>query len=370
MVEERMRTIWIRPEKLRHFGSAEDAAFCLITNTDLVDSFEFDGQAYRTYLKVAYDGERNFEALLRDCVPQSAHILVISPGAFIESPRPEALGARRKLMVMPCNSTPCTIDAIHHYLEAMQRTDPVAEAARADRFFDKGREASRLVFVNDRYGTRATFDHLDERYEWNQQAGPIGWGEQQIAPSGELSVLPTDIMSFDPHLRLSIDGEIALSGEVAIHSGRPSYIDQDRARIHSRLSAMRDHAVIATVEAGVIVSVRPSAPPAEPASSMIEALLDVDSRYRIVWEAGFGINPDIPLLPGNFGMNEPYGGSTGCAHWGLGLTPHTQYALILICPGTRVETDRGEILVGPSPGGAIGTTTPSIAPALAAADRM
>ena len=49
-------------------------------------------------------------------------------------------------------------------------------------------------------------------------------------------------------------------------------------------------------------------------------------------------------------MNEVYGGTEGCLHWGLGLTPYTQYHLDIISPGTTVYTDAGEVVLG-VPGG-------------------
>jgi len=48
-------------------------------------------------------------------------------------------------------------------------------------------------------------------------------------------------------------------------------------------------------------------------------------------EIGFAHNVTLQLLDGNHAMNEVYGGlnegSDGCLHWGLGLTPYTQYHL-------------------------------------------
>ena len=45
-------------------------------------------------------------------------------------------------------------------------------------------------------------------------------------------------------------------------------------------------------------------------------------------------------------MNEVYGGEHGCLHWGLGLTPFTQYHLDIISPDTTVYTENGEVILG------------------------
>ncbi len=41
-----------------------------------------------------------------------------------------------------------------------------------------------------------------------------------------------------------------------------------------------------------------------------------------------------------------YGATDGCLHWGLGLTPYTQYHLDIISPDTTVYTDSGNIVLG------------------------
>jgi hypothetical protein len=93
-----------------------------------------------------------------------------------------------------------------------------------------------------------------------------------------------------------------------------------------------------------MASSRSSAPP-----TLLEALFAIDSRYRVLWEIGIGINTELEPLPGNAGMNETYGAEEGVVHWGLGLTPYTQYALILLTPECRVLDSQGATLAGPGP---------------------
>ena len=344
--DERGRVI-VRPQRYRQFGPPEGACFYLVTNPDLLDRFviEADG-AYRRTARLGFEAGDSVEDLL-SAAAEPAHILVISPEWLFRSPTPEQLGRGRKLVAMPCNSTPTSLEAVLHFLEAMERTDPSAQQAFADRFFELAESSDRLEIVDDRHGTQAVFQHLGSDYEWNLQAGVLDWGGQQIGPPGEISALPAQVMQFDPSLRLQIDGELALCGQPIVHSGMPSFSQPDQLRLYERLATAKDQAVIATVRAGVVSAVRAANPDAEPAARMLDSLFEVDSRYRIIWELGVGINGALELMPGNLGMNEVYGGMNGTVHCGFGLTPFTQYAIIVLCPGSRLIGGDGTVLAGP-----------------------
>jgi len=338
----------VNPDRIRHFGPTDGAAFCLVTNPGLVEKFAFGAaRKYSSAKIVALPDDRPLHALFGAEIPESSHVLVISPEKFLTSPEAQSLG-RRKLIVMPCASTPCGRDAIAHFLAVVERSDPEREAAFVDRFFKLGEASDRLEFVDDEYGTRAVLKHLDESYEWNVQAALLDWGDQQIAPSGEISVVPGSIMEFDPSLALALDGEIALKGALAVHCGAVSYYEPDRSRLFESLSTIREHAVVVRVREGRIAEVRATHRLSEPAAEALTALIEIDSRYATIWECGFGINAEHVLFGGNCGMNESYGGPSGCCHWGLGLTPFTQYALIILCPQTRALGKDGAHLAGPA----------------------
>ncbi|MCC3770749.1 hypothetical protein [Streptomyces sp. UNOC14_S4] len=339
--------IAVDPGRLQQFGDPQGAVFCLVTNPGLTKEIEITGgEGYAACLTVPMDEGESFEDVLRERVPEPAHVLAISPGAFFASPRSEDLGPRRKLMAMACNSTPTTLETVRHFLGVMERTSAAEQGAFSDTFFDRLEAADHLVYRDDRRGTVAVLDHLADGLEWNQQAGPLDWGEQQIVPSGEISVLPVEITEFHEDLRLPLQGEIVLSGHPILHNGTPSYTRRDQARVHARLAAMTGSAVVARVEDGAITGLRADTPGALPAVEMLEAMFAVDSRYRIVWEIGHALNTSLDLLPGNHAMNEVYGGTEGCLHWGLGLTPYTQYHLDIIAPGTTVYTDTGTRVLG------------------------
>jgi hypothetical protein len=337
----------VDPARVRQFGEAVGTHFRLVTDATHADAFVIStGAQYESCAVMAVEDGMEFEEVISSRVPEPAHVLVISPSRFFESPPDELIGPRRKLLAMACNSTPTDLDVIRHFLRVIERTDPAEQDAFAERFFDTIEQAEHLEVVH--MGTRSTlrFDHLREDYVWNQQAGSVDWGEQQIVPSGEISVLPIEIRSFDSALCLALNGELTLNGHPILHSGTPSHLRTDQARLHQELLAMRDHPIVATIEGGRISALRATGPGCAPAVEALEAMFHVDSRYRIVWEIGHAVNTALDLLPGNHAMNEVYGGDRGCLHWGLGLTPYTQYHLDIISPGTRVLTDRGVPVLG------------------------
>ncbi len=346
-----MKKIKINPSRLRQFGETKGLHFRVVTSESIAPYIEInrdDDYASRDVNVIA--SMEDFQELLKSArIPNDAHILVIAPDVFFQSPKPEILGERRKLMAMACNSTPTSINTISYFLEIMERTDPEDQKQRTDRFFETGEASEYFLFRDTQYGTEATFHHLDDSYLWNEQTGYINWGEQQIAPAGEISVLPLDIQQFNEHLRLDINGQLAFKGQSVLHNGTPSYLRTDQQRIYTALDSIWDHAVIAEIKKGQISSVRESHPSALPARKMLETMFEVDSRYSVIWEIGFAVNCNLEILRGNHAMNEVFGNRNGSMHWGLGLTPYTQYHLDIITPGTTIYNHRNEAIFGEMP---------------------
>lgn len=338
--------IGINPSLISQLGSTEDATFCLVTNPEMAELFVLNRDAgYRDYRIVPFRSGDSFEQLLTHVIPERSHILVISPGRFFESPPSELLG-RRKVIAMACNSTPTDPDIIRHFISVIERTSATEQEHFSDVFFEMIEEADHLEYRNERYGTSAVLEHFSRDLVWNQQAGRVDWGEQQIVPSGEISVLPIEITDFDEEASLPLNGELTFHGYPILHNGTPSFTRADQARIHRQLAPMQDHAIIAQIVDGRITGIRPVDEGATPAVKMLEAMFEVDSRYQHLWEIGHALNTSLDLLPGNHAMNEVYGGAKGCLHLGIGLTPYTQFHLDVIVPGTTVYTDSGQIVLG------------------------
>lgn len=342
-----MNDIVVRPERYRQLGAAEGATFCLITNSDLRDRIKLEHSGNYSDYQIYYNDEQDqIESLLKNELPEHAHVLVVSPLTFFRSPDQEYIGARRKLIAMACNSTPTPITDVIHFLRMIENTRPDIQQQFVDRFFDQGPKIEQMVICDDERGTEAVFKHLRDDYEWNIQAGYLDWGEQQISPSGEVSVLPADIWEFSDTLKLAIDGEITFCGLPILHSGEVSFLRQDQQRIFDGLKSMHTSPIVAKVENGMVTALRAVEKKGESAVRMLETLFHVDSRYRTIWELGFAVNTTLELIWDNRAMNEVYGASSGCLHFGIGLTPYTQYHLDIICPGTTIYDEKGNVFFG------------------------
>lgn len=339
--------VTINPARLSPFGSAEGSVFCLMTNPEVADQITVIQDApYREYVTVLLGPDDKFDDVLTQQVPEEAHVLVVSPNHFFASPEPEILGPRRKLMAMACNSTPTTMETIQHFVGVMERTSAAEQDAFSETFFELAETTDHLVYVDEKHGTRATLDHLREDLVWNQQAGSLDWGDQQLVPAGEISVLPIGIMEFDEKLNLPLDGDIAFRGYPILHGGEMSFTREDQARIQRAFQPLQHYAIVAHVEHGRMTSLRPFEPEAAGLVRMLESMFEVDSRYELVWEIGHAMNTSLDILGGNHAMNETYGSTHGCLHFGLGITPYTQYHLDIIAPDMTVYTESGQVVLG------------------------
>jgi len=343
-----MNNLELNPGEIKVFNDHDNFHFCLVTNSEIEGNiFVKEDGGFKTYKKYIINDENNFEKLLSASIPEKSCIVVISPYVFFQSPPQEMLNNRR-LIAMACNSTPTSLEDINHFWKCVINTDHIEQQKITDNFFSIGERAKYLKFIDYENETSAIFNHLQEDYLWSEQTGIMSDGEQQLAPSGEISVLPLNIQNFDETLRLNFNGSIALHGTPILHNGTPSFTRDDQKRMYSRLNAMSSSAIIADIKDGEITNIKASTPIANKAVDMMQSMFDVDSRYRILWEIGFAINKNLVLRDGNHAMNETYGGPNGTIHFGLGLTPYTQYHLDIVCQNMNVLTDKDFYLIGPN----------------------
>jgi hypothetical protein len=337
--------VTVSPGACRQFGES-NSAFFLITDADLAGWFTLGESDYgKTEVVAARPGASLGEIIGE--LPDESAVLVAARTLFVREADLAGIGDR-KVAVLPCGSTPVTPQHIRYFLEVVERTDPIEQAARADRFFDAVAESSGLVLADAVQRTECGFDPSLDSYVWNQQAGPIEPGEQQIAPAGELSVLPMEITDFDPSRRLDMDGSLTLRGEPIVHAGYDPAIAGQQAELYDRLVALRKHPVVIEVEGGKITNCRAGSPAPEGirAAMALNELFAADPQYRVVWELGFGINTTMSVVPANCGLNEVYGATNGVVHLGIGLTPFTRFALTFLCPATSVIDSSGTTLLG------------------------
>jgi len=342
--------ITIAPAEIGQFGGAGNT-FCLVTTEARIDDFVLapDG-AYRNLLTLPLPTGADLADLLADQVPQDADVLVVCPDRFLASPSQEAIAGRR-LAVIPAGSTPLTWEQVRYFLQVAERNDVVQQGKVADTFFESAERASELRITDASHGTAAVFEHRAGDYSWNQQAGPLGAGEQQILPAGELSVLPVDITGFDPDARLAISGSLTLRGWPIVHRYDVPDDLVDQHRLFTVLRDLVTHPVILHVVDGVIERHEATDAGGNCVAATLQDLFDADPRYRTIWELGFGINTDLDVLPGNCGPNEVYGAIDGAFHLGLGLTPTTRFALTFSCPGSSLTTPAGQVVLGAGPRG-------------------
>jgi hypothetical protein len=335
----------VDPAALRQFGDSSKAFF-LITDRHLASRFVLADSPYAD-CRIIGIGPDDPVGRLIDDLPDESAILIAAPGRFVRDEDLAGLGGRR-VCIMPCGSTPVRSEHIAYFLTVMERTDPVAQAKRAESFFDAVAAAGTLRLIDDRQQTECGFAAGSAEYVWNQQAGVLEPGEQQIAPAGELSVLPMEIIDFDPARRLALDGSLTLRGEPIVHAGYDRRLDAEQAQLYRNLQPLNRHPVVLEVEHGLIVRCTAGGPTPESTlvATTLNRLFAADPRYRTVWELGFGINTAMNVVPANCGMNEVYGAENGVVHLGIGLTPFTRFALTFLCPATRLADRDGTTILG------------------------
>ncbi|WP_052046111.1 hypothetical protein [Candidatus Paracaedibacter symbiosus] len=341
-----MQQIQINPHLYKQFGENKGCHFRLLTNSQLKDSFTINKGDYESAELSLFDTAKDFKQIVLS-LPRPIHILIISPYCMTEFPRDEEMGEDYKLMTLPCSSSEIDLESIRYYLEVMERTDLDAQKEWSNNFFAVAEKSKHLKFVDTETKTEATFYHMSDEYEWFEQLGMIPWGGQQFVPSGEISVFSLFHNPPGAVKNINITGEITFSGYSIVNSGNPSFLEQDRERIYNKLSSLMKGKIIFEIQEGRL---NPKAvhcdKEAQEAYDILQSLFEVDSRYNLLWEIGFGANTNMEALQANRTPNEVYGHRNGCIHWGLGLTPRTQYHLDIICPNTIVMDDQGTIITG------------------------
>ncbi|MFD7916034.1 hypothetical protein ACFV30_35915 [Streptomyces sp. NPDC059752] len=321
--------------------------FCLITSENGGELLSLlPGDGYSRVVHLTLPRGTRLGTLIAESVPPDAHVLAVCPGRFLDSPTPQELGAR-KLAVLPAGSTPLTDEYVRYFLRSAAKTDIAQQAATAEEFFDLVAASDGLTIVDDASGTEAEFDHTVGDCVWNQQAGVLEPGDQQIFPSGKLSVTAAEITTFEPEARLlGLHGDLTLRGWPIVHRHADPADGAEQQRLFEALSPLVSHAVTLHVTAGSIEGVTPQTSGAAPAAAELDKLLTDDPRYRVIWELGFGINTTTEVIPANCGPNEVYGATGGVVNLGLGITPATRFALAFLCPRSSLLTSDGTAVLG------------------------
>ncbi|KWT61527.1 hypothetical protein ADL21_12495 [Streptomyces albus subsp. albus] len=336
----------ITTSDLGQFGEPAET-FCLITTEQYAEPLSLlPGDGCSRVLRLTLPPGARLGEVIEQSVPEDAHVLAVCPGRFLDSPAERELGGR-KLAALPAGSTPLTGEHISYFLRTAARTDATQHARVAEEFFDRVGESRRLTIVDDVSGTEAEFDHELGDCVWNQQAGVMEAGDQQIFPPGKLSVTAAEITTFAPDARLlGLNGDLTLRGWPIVHRHEDPADGPDQQRLFEALTPLVANAVTLHITAGRIEGVTPQTAAAAPAAAELDKLLTDDPRYRVIWELGFGINTTTEVIPANCGPNEVYGATGGVVNLGLGVTPATRFALAFLCPRSSLLTSDGTAVLG------------------------
>lgn len=261
---------------------------------------------------------------------RSASVLWIADDEFEHYTDEEIAGC--KVAAISGFSAPLGVETLARTLRLVTETDYALETRLEKAFLEELDDAARIVFVSERFGTRAVFEHQTVEH-WFSLHGALGWGQQVVLPTGELSALVNESGAYEDAARFALDGEVVLFGQPIVHRGGHEVSLEQTARAYANLASMRSDPVIASIERGVIVGLRSAVPASNAFLSGLSGLFSADERYRKIHEIGFGTHRGCnPLVDGNYFPNERYPG----VHLGIGLGSYTQFHVDLV--STEIET--------------------------------
>lgn len=347
------------------YGQADGCRFIAIVSREFFDQLDLDteGSSYQDVEAKAADA-REIPSIL-ESFDGRHHVFCVTSDASFRSPSPRAVW-RLKLGVLPLYSTGASLHKLRRAIKLLEALDYQGQYAQSRSIIKTLGSADRLVLESREFGTVATLSLWDgpDRIHFFNQSGPLGWGHQSVLPNGEISLLADGHGSFSSTSRFALDGDLVILGLPVVHRGScPCQIARagrcteasdcgldERHVPRSRLDAVfSDLAELATsglllrVRAGVIEDLRPLGRRARGDARGLRRLTQLladNENYRKVHELGIGLNPWAGFpREGNFLPNEMLRGP----HFGLGLTPFTEFHVDLTSPklDLRVESNSG-----------------------------
>jgi len=282
--------------------------------------------------EMTWSGPEDREKMLASVEVTSGHrraILWIADSEFEHVAR-ERL-ANGKLAAISVFSDSAWNETLPAIWELVAKTDYLAQQRTEERLVSILRQAARLVFYSPGIG-EASFAYRRAR-NWFSLHGPLGWGDQTVLPTGELSVL-TDTSGAFSDQRLNLDGIVSLRGAPIVHRGSARVGLEAVDALAAALAPLEREVLIAEVRDGAITAVEAYTDGAKHAARALAVLFARDVRYRKIHEVGFGTNACCrPLRSGNFFANERYPG----LHLGIGLGGYTDFHIDLVCADVEVD---------------------------------
>lgn len=242
-----------------------------------------------------------------------------------------------RIAALTSYSRPFSPETLAETLRIVRNTDYVDQLRVENeflRFFD---EADHIAFVDSESDRHAVFEHRATEH-WFSLHGPLGYGQQAVLPSGELSALVDESGAFSSG-RFPLDGSVVLAGQPIIHRGADDVSVDETQATFRRLSTMSTEPAVVEITEGAISAVEPLHPGRTAFSDALSGLIAAEPRYAKVHEIGFGTNPECAdLAASNFFPNERFPG----LHLGIGLGGYTPFHIDLVTTRPRIHAVRAD----------------------------
>ncbi|MGK5730976.1 hypothetical protein [Streptomyces sp. URMC 124] len=319
--------IIVRPEAYRQYPVGR-THFVLVLEKALADFFRLEGGGrHEQYATVTAGPGRTLGDILRTEVPDDSDVLVIATAdALLTAPSAD-IGPGRTVAVVRAGQGPLALDQAGTVLTGLEKTDPDAVQARADRLTEALAGSGGLQIEDALTGSvaRLTYD----RPTWSRTDGGLFQpGAVRTAPTGRLR-LAADLTG------AALSGQITVKGWPVVRA-RSASADR-RHEIYEQLTGLSHYPLVLTVENGAVTDLKAAATGSGTAAAELERLFADHPDHALVSGVEFGLSSGTQPLPFNTeGNSAATGKAAVSAHIVLGALPQTPYQLTLACSTSTV----------------------------------
>ncbi len=319
----------IKPHLFKQFGNIEEAnGFFLIVHYQYENMFKIDDDSNPySYNKIIYSNDIEIESAISK-IPDFSHILIILPRfSSILSYK------NHKILYLSTKSFKNILNDVVNTIKIMEDTDITVQEVWIRSFFSLLAAEQKLNVIDPYSKTEASFI-LSEGNEVGIMGGLMDWGDSWGSVSGECGFFPNNAINDPQNVNLLFNGEVTLLGTPVV-SQLKEVQNGEQEEIFDDLNTIKDGNVILSIRQGRIKRIISSEHSSKKAANRIEKLLSENENYSVLIEIAFGINTNMPILPGNKLINEMYGGNNGCFHIGIGHNSWSEYHIDFICPRSK-----------------------------------
>ena len=342
------------------YGDCSNVNFTALLSGVLKGNVEFiNREGYEKFEVVFIEGEKMTE-FINSLPCDQYHVFCISCDASFKSP-PKA-SKNIKLGVLPMYSTGFTFEKLSKALNIIYEIEYDSIYSKSIKIINEIQNSDEIEFINNEYGTSATLDLCApfQRLYYFNQTGNIDWGQQTVLPNGEFSILTDYHGEYSYNSKFVLNGELLINGFPILHKGscpctsfqkpinchneecevvtRSKITDLAQNFVFKRLSDIYHNKYIFHLKNGIVSEITPINEKDE-FFYQIQELMNVDFQYQKIHEIGFGLLDRNYFFPENFLPNELLKG----VHFGLGLTPYTDYHIDLACSALDISIKKNGI---------------------------